>query len=105
MSANSGAATDLAGSMGDMSGSKGDFTLKRRPWRQYTTPWSAIIEQKHPGDGTEESPFLIDWMGEGLADPENPMGWRPIYKWFVTMVAAVTTLAVAMASSTLCGSP
>jgi hypothetical protein len=101
MSASSALTTDLAGSISDMSGSKGDLTLKRRPWRRYTTPWSAIIEQKYPGGGTDEDPFLVDWIGEGNVDPENPMGWKPVYKWFVTMVAAVTTLAVAMASSTL----
>jgi len=101
MSTSSAATADLAGSMDEKTGSKGDFTLKRRPWRRYTTSWSTIVEQKYPGGGTDEDPFLIDWLGEGSVDPENPMGWKPVYKWFVTMVAAVATLAVAMASSTL----
>ena len=92
---------DLDVSMNEKGGSKGDLTLKRRPWRRYVTRWSDIAEHKYPGSGTDEDPYLVDWMGEGSSDPENPMGWKPTYKWFVTMVAAITTLAVAMASSTL----
>lgn len=78
-----------------------DHTLKKRPWRRYITPWDRIASHDYPGEGTEEKPYLVDWLPGDEPDPENPMTWKPAYKWTVTLTAAVTTLAVAMASSTL----
>jgi hypothetical protein len=75
-----------------------DHTLRKRPWRRYVTPWTEITSHPYPGSGTVEDPYLVDWLP---ADHENPMTWKPKYKWFVMMVAAVATLAVSMASSTL----
>ena len=34
--------------------------------------------QEYPGQGTEDQPFLIDWLNDG--DPENPMTWKNTYK-------------------------
>jgi hypothetical protein len=76
-----------------------DHTLKKRPWRRYVTPWNDILNHKYEGEGTEEKPFVVDWLPEG--DAENPMTWGGTYKWSVIMLVAVSTLAVAMASSTL----
>lgn len=78
-----------------------DHTLKARPWRRYITPWDRIVSHDYPGQGTEEDPYLIDWLPGDEPDPENPMTWKTSYKWVVTVTAAVATLAVAMASSTL----
>jgi hypothetical protein len=76
-----------------------DYGLRKRPWRRYVTPWSAIRDHKYEGLGTEEKPFIVDWLPEG--DAENPMTWAEWYKWSVIALVAVSTLAVAMASSTL----
>jgi hypothetical protein len=76
-----------------------DHTLKKRPWRRYVTPWNDIVNHKYEGQGTEEKPFVVDWLSEG--DAENPMTWKDSYKWTVVIIVAVSTLAVAMASSTL----
>lgn len=75
-----------------------DYTLKKRPWRRYVTPWQSIVSQTYAGEGTVEHPFVVDWIP---GDAENPMTWKEAYKWAVTMMVAVATLAVAMASSTL----
>jgi hypothetical protein len=63
------------------------------------TPWSDIVGHKYEGEGTEEKPFVVDWLEDG--DAENPMTWGALYKWSVVITVAVSTLAVAMASSTL----
>jgi len=59
----------------------------------------------YDGEGTEEKPFVVDWLtaekGNDIGDPENPMSWAGPYKWAVTMSVAVATLAVAFASSCL----
>ncbi len=89
--------------------SQQDFQLKVRPWRRHVTPWSHIVNHRYEGEGTEDKPYIVDWIssndaakeGEPNGDPENPMTWAESYKWFVTMSVAIATLAVAMASSTL----
>ncbi|KAK4684526.1 hypothetical protein P7C73_g5648, partial [Tremellales sp. Uapishka_1] len=77
-----------------------DYTLKKRPWRLKVTPWNDILNQQYEGEGTEDKPYVVDWFP---GDQENPMTWQPVYKWTVTMSVAVTTLAVAFASSCLSG--
>jgi hypothetical protein len=72
--------------------------LRKRPWRRYVTPGERILSEHYPGKGTDDEPFVVDWLPD---DPENPMTWKQSYKWTVTMAVAVATLAVAMASSTL----
>lgn len=76
-----------------------DLTLRKRPWRLYVTPWDRIRDHKYDGEGTVEKPFVVDWLPDH--DPENPMTWGGVYKWSVVLTVAVSTLAVAMASSTL----
>jgi hypothetical protein len=65
------------------------------------TPWSDIVGHKYEGEGTEEKPFVVDWLDGPDGDAENPMTWGAVYKWCVVITVAVSTLAVAMASSTL----
>ena len=73
-------------------------TLRKRPWRLSVTPGDRIMNENYPGKGTDDEPYVVDWLAE---DAENPMTWGQGYKWIVTMTVAVATLAVAMASSTL----
>ncbi len=81
-------------------------TLPLRPWRRAATPFSLIVNHEYPGKGTEEEPFVVDWLpdekdesGKGsqqeekkqskrkspATDVENPMSWGEGYKWTVIM--------------------
>ena len=55
---------------------------------------------KYPGSGTQDDPYLIQWIPN---DPRNPMTWGIVQKWFVTLVVAWSTLAVALVSSAYTG--
>jgi hypothetical protein len=86
------------------------YNLAKRPWRRNVTPWEKILNHHYEGEGTEEKPYLVDWVSTleadaekngGHEDAENPMTWHQGYKWFVVLSVALATLAVAMASSTL----
>jgi len=77
-----------------------DLSLKKRPWRRHITPWHQIADNDYSGKGTEDDPYVVDWLSE---DAENPMTWKQGYKWLITLSVAISTLAVAMASSTLSG--
>ncbi|KAL5531082.1 hypothetical protein ACEPAG_3958 [Sanghuangporus baumii] len=54
----------------------------------------------YPGEGTHESPFLVDWEP---GDPENPYNWSKAKKWPLTFVLAAGTLCVSFASSSYSG--
>lgn len=75
-----------------------DHTLKKRPWHPRVTPWSDILAHEYKGAGTEAEPYIVSWLPD---DPENPMGYKQSYKWFITVMAATGTLAVSMGSSML----
>ncbi|KAL8279684.1 hypothetical protein RQP46_007997 [Phenoliferia psychrophenolica] len=75
-------------------------TLKKRPWRIRSTEFSQILAHRYHGKGTEEEPFIIEWLPQ---DHENPQTYPELYKWFVIMVVAIATLAVALASSAYSG--
>jgi multidrug resistance protein len=70
------------------------------PWKVKRLKTSAFLQQKYKGDGSEKSPFIIDWLDY---DPENPMKWKTSYKWFVAMIVTAATLAVDFASSAYSG--
>lgn len=63
---------------------------------------------EHPS-GTIKGPVVIDpTAGKEIAyklvtfvpdDPENPKNWSKAYKWYVTMIVAITCFVVAFASS------
>lgn len=54
------------------------YTLKRRPWRLRSTSFSAILEHPYSrGDGSAESPFIIEWLPQ---DHENPQTFSMVYK-------------------------
>ncbi|KAK7221364.1 hypothetical protein V2G26_009367 [Clonostachys chloroleuca] len=55
-----------------------------------------VLRHPYQGEGTTESPFLIEFLPE---DPYNPMEFRSWIKWSITFVLAVASLAVAFAST------
>jgi hypothetical protein len=42
-----------------------------------------ILQEKYADDGTEDSPFRIDWLDY---DPENRKKWMNLYKCFLILV-------------------
>lgn len=66
----------------------------------YVTPFEQILNHKYQGQGTEENPYLVDWLSD---DPEDPQQWGSTYKWFTIAVASFATLAVALSSSAYSG--
>ncbi|ROW12417.1 hypothetical protein VMCG_00221 [Cytospora schulzeri] len=58
------------------------------------------LEWRYPGEGTEEHPYAVDFIP---CDPFNPQGWKSSKKWFVTILSAISTLAVAFVSSAFTG--
>ncbi|PLB52277.1 putative multidrug resistance protein [Aspergillus steynii IBT 23096] len=59
-----------------------------------------VIDYPYPGSGTEDDPYSITWIPE---DPRNPMQFSSTKKWFITMMVAIATLAVALVSSAYTG--
>ncbi|EED21472.1 MFS multidrug transporter, putative [Talaromyces stipitatus ATCC 10500] len=72
--------------------------------------WRKVIDQAgvtpevanytYPGSGTKEDPYIISWIPN---DPRDPMRFSKTAKWGITMLVAVSTLAVALASSAYSG--
>ena len=77
-----------------------EHTLPIRPWRRRVTPFSAIALHPYDGQGTQEEPFIISWLPD---DPENPLTYSQPYKWKITVLVAISTLSVALASSAYSG--
>ncbi|EQL02772.1 Major facilitator superfamily domain, general substrate transporter [Ophiocordyceps sinensis CO18] len=83
-------------------------SLQRRPTK--TSHWSILLDQagvddqvlrrNYVGHGTDESPYLVDFLPN---DPRNPMTFSRPFKWLVTSIAALSTLAVSFASSAYSG--
>jgi hypothetical protein len=59
-----------------------------------TTP--EIEKHVYPGSGTEEDPFIIEWLED---DPRNPMEFPNWYKWTITLSMAAAVLGVSLCSS------
>lgn len=59
-----------------------------------------IINHHYPGSGTEEDPYIINWLEN---DPRNPMAFEQSTKWLLTALVAIATLAVAFVSSAFSG--
>ncbi|KAI9839887.1 MAG: hypothetical protein M1819_000079 [Sarea resinae] len=59
-----------------------------------------VIKHDYAGSGTEEDPYSVEWIAN---DSRNPMLFSQTKKWSITMLAAFTTLAVAMVSSAYTG--
>lgn len=76
------------------------YTLRKLPWQINTTPFENILAEPYPGSGTEEDPYIIDWLHE---DPEDPQKWPLSYRWITILIVSLTTLAVALSSSAYSG--
>ncbi|OJJ62829.1 hypothetical protein ASPSYDRAFT_55579 [Aspergillus sydowii CBS 593.65] len=59
-----------------------------------------VIDHKYAGSGTEDDPYAVVWIPN---DPRNPMEFSATMKWFLTGIAAIATLAVALVSSAYTG--
>lgn len=73
-------------------------------WRivKSQTGMTPAVEHYHyKGSGTEEDPYVVDYLPD---DPRDPMNWKQSKKWFITLTVAVATLAVAFVSSAYSGS-
>ncbi|KKF96896.1 putative MFS-type transporter [Ceratocystis platani] len=60
----------------------------------------AVLQHKYPGNGTAESPFVIDWLH---VDPHNPQQFSHKRKWGITLLVALATFAVAFDSAAYSG--
>ncbi|KAF7969427.1 hypothetical protein HWV62_27375 [Athelia sp. TMB] len=60
-------------------------------------PPMATIEKTQPPPGEQVDPNIVTW--DGPDDPKNPKNWSTGYRYFLSMVACVTTLNVGFASS------
>jgi multidrug resistance protein len=70
------------------------------PWKSKRLRTSILLEKEYKGDGSQKSPFIIDWLDN---DPENPMKWNTFYKWFLSMIVNIATLAVVFCSAAYTG--
>ncbi|KAK7935433.1 hypothetical protein PG985_000928 [Apiospora marii] len=59
-----------------------------------------VLAWRWAGKGTEEDPFLVDYMDN---DPKNPMKFSRVKRWSILMVQAVAVLAVAFVSTAYSG--
>lgn len=58
------------------------------------------LQWRYPGSGTEEDPFAVDFTP---CDPFNPQDFSIKKKWSITLLTAISTLAVAFVSSAFSG--
>ncbi|KAF4451649.1 putative mfs-multidrug-resistance transporter [Fusarium austroafricanum] len=74
-------------------------TAPRRRWRIYRqAPYMSqnILEQKYPGNGTNQSPYLINFLPD---DPHNAQLLPRWKKWMFVGLQSLATLATTFASS------
>jgi hypothetical protein len=56
----------------------------------------SILDHRYRGDGTGESPYVVEWLP---SDPRNPFGFSMARKVFITLVIALASLSVSFSSS------
>jgi hypothetical protein len=71
-----------------------------RPWKRFSTPLERLAEESYTGSGTEEDPYIVDWLRNDLEDPQQ---WPYWYRWLTIAIVSFTTLAVALSSSAYSG--
>ncbi|CAI7585257.1 unnamed protein product [Penicillium palitans] len=72
-------------------------------WRLVLNPGAItqeVADHRYAGSGTEEDPYAVEWMPK---DFRNPLQLKTPMKWFITVVAAIETLVVALVSSAYTG--
>ncbi|WYZ40672.1 hypothetical protein EsH8_IV_001013 [Colletotrichum jinshuiense] len=60
----------------------------------------AVLERKYAGEGTNESPYVVDFLPEDAHNPQTFPMWK---KWTYTIEQAIATLAVAFVSTAYSG--
>lgn len=60
----------------------------------------AVKAHTYDGEGTSQSPFVVDWIPE---DAGNPMSWANSRRWTIAMVSAFTCFTVSFSSSAYTG--
>ncbi|KAK1691558.1 major facilitator superfamily transporter [Colletotrichum godetiae] len=60
----------------------------------------AVLERKYPGQGTDEAPYVVDFLPEDAHNPQTFPKWK---KWTYTIEQALATLAVAFVSTAYSG--
>jgi hypothetical protein len=60
----------------------------------------AVLNYTYPGEGTHESPYVVDFLPH---DASNPQQYTRLRKWSITLIQAVATLAVAFVSTAYSG--
>lgn len=81
----------------------GSYPSKISHWKLLTDQGvltNEVINHKFEGSGTEEDPFVVEWLDN---DPRNPMTWSKAKKWASCFSMAVATLAVSFCSSAFSG--
>lgn len=59
-----------------------------------------IIDAPYEGKGTDQEPYIVTWLPD---DPRNPVEFKKSSKWFITLLASSSSLAVSLGSSTYSG--
>ncbi|KAJ5555715.1 hypothetical protein N7535_008148 [Penicillium sp. DV-2018c] len=57
-----------------------------------------VLQHRWEGSGTEEDPYLVDWLHEDARDPHQMQDWL---KWSITLLQAASFLSITFASSAL----
>lgn len=57
-----------------------------------------VLEHQWEGDGTTESPYLVEWLYDDPRDPHQMQDWL---KWSITLLQAASFLSITFASSSL----
>lgn len=77
-----------------------DINVSYLPWKGKQLGVFTLLQPKYKGDGSETSPYIIDWLDY---DPENPKKWAYLYRWFVTLIVSSTLMGVTFVSSAYTG--
>src|SRR5690349_1882635 len=56
--------------------------------KSYTLITDAVLMYPYKGSGTDEDPYLVEFIPD---DPRNPMNFPQVKKWFITMTVAFAT--------------
>ena len=96
--------SSLSSANDDVESQKTTVTIRDIPhWRlvfDQTLITDRVRKHKYRGAGTEESPYLVEFLAN---DPRNPMDMEHWKKWALTLTVAFATLCVSFASSAFTG--
>jgi MFS family permease len=55
-----------------------------------------VVDHVYPGSGSDEDPYLVDWLPD---DVKDPYGISKGIKWWITVIMSFGTLAISLSSS------